>query len=58
MPDVVKVEYKQTGESTRINPYGMREMQERAFEFRDANIFFLNLPLPLEIQSTYVSWIR
>ena len=44
MPDVVKVEYKQTGESTRINPYGMREMQERAFEFRDAQYILLKSP--------------
>ena len=44
MPDVVKVEYKQTGESTRTNPYGMREMQERAFEFRDAQYILLKSP--------------
>ena len=44
MPDVVKVEYKQTGESTRTNPYGMREMRERAFEFRDAQYILLKSP--------------
>ena len=37
MPDIVSVEYQQTGNSTSTNPYGMREMQERAFEYRDAN---------------------
>ena len=30
MPDIVKVEYKQTGESTRTNPYGMHEMQSHS----------------------------
>ena len=44
MPNVVNVEYKQTGESTRTNPYGMREMQELAFEFRDAQYILLKSP--------------
>jgi len=44
MPDVVKVKYNQTGESTRTNPYGMREMQERAFEFKDAQYILLKSP--------------
>ena len=44
MPDIVKVGYKQTGESTSTNPHGMREMQERAFEFRDAQYILLKSP--------------
>ena len=41
MPDIVNVEYQQTGNSTCTNTYGMREMQERAFEYRDAQYMLL-----------------
>jgi len=44
MPDIVHVEYKQTGESKSTNPYGMREMQEKAFEARDAQYLLLKAP--------------
>ena len=44
MPDIVHVEYKQTGVSKRTNEYGMREMQERAFEARDAQYILLKAP--------------
>ena len=44
MPDIVSVEYQQTGSSTSTNPYGMREMQERAFEYRDAQYMLLKSP--------------
>jgi superfamily II DNA or RNA helicase len=44
MPDIVNVQYKQTGQSTKTNPYGMREMQERAFESRDAQYLLLKSP--------------
>lgn len=44
MPDIVSVEYKQTGKSKSTNPYGMREMQERAFEFRDSQYILLKSP--------------
>ena len=44
MPDIVKVEYKQTGESTSINSYGMREMQEKAFDFRGEQYILLKSP--------------
>lgn len=44
MPDIVNVQYKRTGESTSINPYGMREMQERAFEARYAEYLLLKAP--------------
>ena len=44
MPDIVNVEYKQTGKSKRTNQFGMREMQERAFEYRDAQYLLIKSP--------------
>ncbi len=44
MPDIVTVQYKQTGQSTKINAFGMREMQERAFESRDAQYLLIKSP--------------
>lgn len=44
MPDIVHVEYKQTGQSKATNQYGMREMQEKAFEARDAKYLLLKAP--------------
>ena len=44
MPDIVKVEYKQTGESTATNPHGMREMQEKAFDYRGEQYILLKSP--------------
>jgi superfamily II DNA or RNA helicase len=44
MPDIVQVNYEQTGESTSNNPLGMREMQARAFEARDAQYLLLKAP--------------
>ena len=44
MPDIVSVEYQQTGNSKSTNTYGMREMQERAFEYRDAQYMLLKSP--------------
>lgn len=44
MPNIVTVQYKQTGESTKTNAYGMREMQERAFEYRDAQYLLIKSP--------------
>jgi len=44
MPDLVKVNYAQTGASTKTNIYGMREMQERAFASRDAQYLLLKAP--------------
>jgi len=44
MPDIVNVQYKQTGQSKSTNPYGMREMQERAFEYRDAQYLLIKSP--------------
>lgn len=36
MPNIVDVTYAQTGESTSVNQYGMRQMQERAYAARNA----------------------
>lgn len=44
MPDIVSVQYKQTGQSKSTNQYGMREMQERAFEYRDAQYLLIKSP--------------
>jgi len=44
MPDIVNVQYKQTGQSKNNNAYGMREMQERAFEYRDAQYLLIKSP--------------
>lgn len=44
MPDLVHVEYKQTGGSKSTNEYGMREMQAKAFEARDAQYLLLKAP--------------
>jgi superfamily II DNA or RNA helicase len=44
MPNLINVEYNQTGKSKSTNAYGMREMQERAFEYRDAKYMLLKSP--------------
>jgi superfamily II DNA or RNA helicase len=44
MPDIVHVTYGQTGESTKINKMGMRDMQARAFEARDAQYLLIKAP--------------
>lgn len=44
MPNIVDVTYAQTGQSTSINKYGMRQMQERAFEARNAQYLLLKAP--------------
>ncbi len=44
MPNIVDVTYKQTGQSKSTNAYGMREMQERAFEYRDAQYLLIKSP--------------
>jgi len=44
MPNIVEVNYAQTGESTKVNKMGMREMQERAFNARDAQYLLLKAP--------------
>lgn len=44
MPNLVKVTYAQNGQSTKTNELGMREMQERAYQFRDAQYLLLKAP--------------
>lgn len=44
MPDIVQVTYGQTGQSSQINKYGMREMQEKAYQARDAKYLLLKAP--------------
>ena len=43
MPDIVHVTYNQTGESTQTNASGMRDMQARAFEARNAQYLLLQV---------------
>ncbi len=44
MPNIVDVSYAQTGQSTKTNSMGMREMQERAYLARDAQYLLLKSP--------------
>ena len=44
MPDLVHVTYGQTGESSRTNPLGMREMQAKAYQARHAQYLLLKAP--------------
>jgi superfamily II DNA or RNA helicase len=44
MPDIIQVTYSQTGQSSKLNPLGMREMQEKAFTARDAKYLLLKAP--------------
>ena len=44
MPNIVEVPYHQTGQSTQTNPMGMRDMQAKAFEARDAQYLLLKAP--------------
>jgi superfamily II DNA or RNA helicase len=44
MPDIVHVSYNQTGKSKKTNEFGMREMQERAFEARTAQYLLIKAP--------------
>jgi superfamily II DNA or RNA helicase len=44
MPNLVNVSYHQTGKSTSTNTMGMRDMQSRAFEARDAKYLLLKAP--------------
>lgn len=44
MPDLIKVNYQQTGGSTNTNPLGMRAMQESAYAARKAQYLLLKSP--------------
>lgn len=44
MPNLVDMTYAQTGKSTNTNELGMRDMQARAYERRDAQYLLLKAP--------------
>lgn len=44
MPDLIKVEYNQTGKSKKTNAMGMREMQQRAYNARTAQYLLIKAP--------------
>ena len=44
MPNLIDVEYAQTGQSTSTNEMGMRDMQVRAYDGRDAQYLLLKSP--------------
>ena len=44
MPNLVEVNYGQTGKSTHTDALGMREMQARAFGSRDAQHLLIKAP--------------
>lgn len=44
MPDIVHVQYQQTGKSKKTNELGMREMQERAYNARTAQYLLIKAP--------------
>ena len=44
MPDIVHVTYGRTGQSSSINSLGMREMQQKVFQIRDAQYILLKAP--------------
>lgn len=44
MPDLINVEYGQTGKSKKTNAWGMREMQERAYNARTAQYLLIKAP--------------
>lgn len=47
MPDIVKVEYNQTGQSTSTDEMGMREMQAKAYSVKDNEYILLKALLLL-----------
>jgi len=44
MPNLVEVNYQQTGQSTNTDELGMREMQARAYESRNAQYLLIKAP--------------
>lgn len=44
MPNLIDIEYEQTGTSASTNEFGMREMQARAYEARDNQYILLKAP--------------
>lgn len=44
MTNIIEVNYAQTGESKKTNSFGMRDMQEKAFEARNEQYLLLKAP--------------
>ncbi len=44
MPDIIQVNYAQTGKSSSINAFGMRDMQAKAYEARNEQYLLLKAP--------------
>lgn len=44
MTNIIEVTYNQTGESKRTNSFGMRDMQEKAYEARNEQYLLLKAP--------------
>lgn len=44
MPDLVSIEYAQTGDSTAVDELGMREMQKKAFAARESQYLLIKAP--------------
>lgn len=44
MQNIIQVTYGQTGQSTKTNQMGMRDMQVHAYEYRDAQYLLLKAP--------------
>ena len=44
MPNIIDVTYARTGESTKTNRYGMREMQEKVFASRNSKYLLIKAP--------------
>ena len=44
MPNIIDVNYKQTGKSTKNNDMGMREIQARVYEARNAQYLLIKAP--------------
>ena len=41
---IVDIHYQQTGAATAVNPFGMREMQAKAYEHRDKRFLLIKAP--------------
>ena len=44
MPNIIDVTYARSGESTKTNQFGMREMQEKAYAFRESKYLLIKAP--------------
>lgn len=44
MPNIISVNYERTGQSTKVNSMGMRDMQQKAYEARNSQYILLKSP--------------